>query len=150
MPLLNYTTTVAVSRTLTEITKRLVHVGARGIAHEYDANGRLVGLEFAVQVRSEMLSYRLPCRTDAVRDVLKRQRVAARYLTPDHVERVAWRILGDWIAAQAAIIETEMVTLPQIMLPYMRTADGSTVFERYEINRALPAASDTTEGTTNA
>jgi hypothetical protein len=70
--------------------------------------------------------------------VLKRQRVASRYLTPDHVERVAWRILGDWIAAQAAIIETEMVTLPQVMLPYMRTDDGSTVFERYETTRALP------------
>jgi len=138
MPLLNYTTTVAVAKTLAEITKRLVLVGARGIAQEYDG-GRLVGLEFAIQVGPEIVSYRLPCRTTAVRDVLKRQRVAARYLTPDHVERVAWRILGDWIAAQVAIIETEMVTLPQVMLPYMRTEDGSTVFERYQTTRALPA-----------
>lgn len=138
MALLNYTTTVAVPKTLAEITKRLVAVGARGIAQEYDG-GRLVGLEFAIKIGPEILSYRLPCRTAAVRDVLKRQRVAPRYLTADHVERVAWRILGDWIAAQAAIIETEMVTLPQVMLPYMRTGDGLTVFERYETTRALPA-----------
>lgn len=139
MPLLNYRTIVPVGRTISEITTRLVKAGARGVATEYDPNGRLVGIEFAIPFGSETLRYRLPCRLAAVREVLKRQRVAATYLKPDHVERVAWRILGDWIAAQLAIIETEMVTLPQVMLPYMRTETGETVFERFETTRALPA-----------
>jgi YD repeat-containing protein len=139
MALMNYTTKVPVSRTLQEITTKLVKAGARGVATEYDAQGRLVGIDFAVQVGGETLHYALPCRVAAVREVLKRQRVEARYLAPEHVERVAWRILGDWVAAQLAIIETEMVSLPQIMLPYLRTETGETLFERFETTRALPA-----------
>jgi YD repeat-containing protein len=139
MALMNYTTKVPVGRTLQEITTKLVKAGARGVATEYDGHGRLVGIEFAIRHGNETLSYTLPCRVAAVREVLKRQRVEARYLTAEHMERVAWRILGDWVAAQLAIIETEMVSLPQIMLPYLRTEDGSTVFERFETTRALPA-----------
>lgn len=139
MPLLNYTTKVAVGRTLQEITTKLVKAGARGVATEFDTHGRLVGVDFAIPVGGDTLHYTLPCRAAAVREVLKRQRVEARYLTAEHVERGAWRILGDWVAAQLAIIETEMVSLPQVMLPYMRTEDGSTVFERFETTRALPA-----------
>lgn len=138
MPLLNYTTSVAVGRTVGEITKRLVKAGARGIAQEFDSTGRLVGLEFAIQFGPEMLRYALPCRVDAVAEVLTKQRVEKRYLTREHAERVAWRILGDWVAAQLAIIETGMVTVQQVMLPYMRTEDGRTVFERFEIQRQLP------------
>lgn len=143
MPLLNYRTIVPVNRTVAEITSKLVKAGARGVATEYDGQGRLVGIEFAVPFGSETLRYALPCRVAAVREVLKRQRVAATYLKSDHVERVAWRILGDWVAAQLAIIETEMVSLPQVMLPYMRTEDGSTVYERFETTRALPAGTKT-------
>lgn len=138
MPLLNYTTSVAVNRTVAEITKRLVKAGARGIAQEFDGTGRLIGLDFAIQFGPEMLRYALPCRIDAVAEVLRKQRVEKRYLTREHAERVAWRILGDWVAAQLAIIETGMVTIQQVMLPYMRTDDGSTVFERFEVQRQLP------------
>lgn len=139
MPLLNYTTKVPVSRTITEITAKLAKAGACGVAQEFDGHGRAIGLEFAIRVGPEMRSYVLPCRVAAVREVLNQQRVARSFLEPAHVERVAWRILGDWVAAQLAIIETQMVTLPQVMLPYMRTDDGSTVFERFEATRALPA-----------
>jgi hypothetical protein len=141
MPLKDYTTTVAVSKTLTEISKHLVRVGARGVSQEYDSRGHLIGLGFAIQLGPEILHYQLPVRTGAVHDVLKRQRVGTRYLTPEHVERVAWRILGDWMAAQAAIIETEMVTLPQIMLPYQMVEPGTTIYDKWEIqhNKILEA-----------
>src|SRR3979490_2995846 len=107
VPLLNYRTVVPVEKTVSEITTRLVKAGARGIATEYDSRGRLVAIEFAVPFGTETLRYTLPCRVDAVREVLKRQRVSATYLKSEHVERVAWRILGDWAAAQPAIMQTE-------------------------------------------
>jgi len=71
---------------------------------------------------------------------LKREKVQARYATPEHAERVAWRIVKDWLEAQLAIIRTEMATLDQVMLPYMRADDGRTVYELYRDQAlALPA-----------
>jgi hypothetical protein len=139
MPLLNYTTGVAAGRTFGEITKDLVKAGARGIASEYDDAGRMTSMTFAIVLGGETLHYTLPVRIDAVRTVLRNQRVEKRYQTLEHAEKVAWRILRDWVRAQLAIIETEMVTLPQVMLPYLRTDTGQTVFERWQHNRALPA-----------
>ena len=44
--------------------------------------------------------------------------------------RVAWRITKDWIEAQMAIVETHMVTMPQVFLPYVVTDNQQTVYER--------------------
>lgn len=49
------------------------------------------------------------------------------------------RLYADLVAAQLAIIETQMVTFDQVMLPYLRTDDGTTMFERYVAQRALTA-----------
>ncbi len=43
--------------------------------------------------------------------------------------RVGWRILKDWVRAQMAILETEMVEIEQIFLPYMEAKDGRTLYE---------------------
>ena len=37
--------------------------------------------------------------------------------------RVAWRILKDWIEAQLALLDTGMVELEEIFLPYMLQGD---------------------------
>jgi len=137
MPLKDYTTGVSSHRTVGEITELLVKAGARGVAQEFDTDGRIVGLEFAVVLNGEALRYTLPVRASAVQGVLARQRVDRKYQTDEHAERVAWRIMRDWVAAQLAIIETQMVTFDQVMLPYLRTDD--TMFERYVAQRALSA-----------
>ena len=52
---------------------------------------------------------------------------------------MGWRIVRDWLEAQMAVIQTEMVSLDQIMLPYMRGAEGKTFYELYvEDQKALP------------
>ena len=43
---------------------------------------------------------------------------AARML---QANRTAWRIIKEWILAQMALIETEMVTVEEVCLPYMLT-----------------------------
>lgn len=122
MPLKDYTTTVSVHKTIGEITELLVKAGARGVAQEYEG-GHVKALTFAIQAGRATLTYILPINPDRVGLVMKRQRVKGEFLKPDQYERVAWRIVRDWIAAQLAIIETEMVSLPQVMLPYLR-GDG--------------------------
>jgi len=52
-------------------------------------------------------------------------------------ERVAWRIVKDWVEAQLAILESEMVHLDEIFLPYMVNNNGQTVFEIYRNNQLM-------------
>lgn len=140
MALLNYTTTVPASRTIGEVQGLLVQAGARRIMTEYDGVGNAVGMAFEVLTAYGPRSFMLPVQADRVGSVLKREKVAPRYRTPEHAERVAWRILKDWLEAQLALIRVEMATIDQVMLPYMADDDGRTLYEAYRDRQlALPA-----------
>ena len=148
MPLLNYTTSVPVTRTIGHIQATLVQAGARQISTEYNDVGTPVGMNFTVLTAFGPRHFTLPVNADAVYAVLQQQKVERRYQTPEHSERVAWRILKDWTEAQLAIIQTNMVTLDQVMLPYMIGDNGQTVYELYRDQQlALPASSDYSEQT---
>lgn len=140
MALLNYTTTVAADRTATQITAKLAGAGATQILTDYAA-GRPTGIWFALDTIGGRREYRLPVDVAACEKVLRRQRdVPARYATTAQAERVAWRILKDWIEAQLAIIETQMVAVDQVFLPYMLIGQ-STVYALYRDQQlALDAA----------
>lgn len=115
MPLLNYTTTVPVIRTIGTIQSLLVQAGARQIVTDYDHVGNPTGLRFMVSTAFGPRGFVLPVKTDAVHTVLSRDRqVERRFKSPEQAERVAWRIVKDWMEAQLAIIKTQMVTLDQV------------------------------------
>lgn len=133
MALLNYTTSIAVTKTIGEVQGLLVQAGARSIGTTYDKIGRSTGISFAVQTGYGVRSFSLPVNARRVEAVLSRQKVAPKFKTPEQAERVAWRIVKDWLEAQLAIIETDMVTLDQVMLPYMQEdASGRTIYELYQ------------------
>lgn len=136
-PLLNYTTSVPVARSVTEVTQRLVSAGAGQITTDYNRAGQAVGITFRTETPHGPRTFSIPVNADRVRAVLELEGVEGRYRTPEHSARVAWRIVKDWIEAQLAIIRSEMVTLDQVMLPYMQSTDGRTVYELYREN--LPA-----------
>jgi hypothetical protein len=138
MPILNYTTEIDPSKTAGEITKVLVKLGAENIGMSY-SGGRITGMAFSVRRGPDTYAFQLPVRAHAVQAVLAKQGLPPSKRTLVQAERVAWRIVKSWVEAQAAIIETEMVKLEQVMLPYMVTDDGGTVFDRWEIHNQLPA-----------
>lgn len=132
MPLLNYRTTVPVSRTIGEIHQILVKAGAKQIASEYGDDGTPVGVAFATLTPMGLRSFRLPVEASKVLAVLRRDsRVASTAKTPAHADRVAWRIIKDWLEAQLALLETEMVALDQVMLPYMVNEVGRSIYDLY-------------------
>ena len=56
-------------------------------------------------------------------------------------KRVAWRIVKDWVEAQMALLDTTMMSLDQIFLPYMLLTPEQTVYERVKgLQFALPPA----------
>lgn len=132
MPILNYTTKVDVYTTIGQIQGILVKHGARKIMQDYDDAGHIVALSFLVDTPTGLRGIRLPANTEAVQKVLAKQKVKC---DQPQAERVAWRIVKDWVEAQMAILESEMVQLDQIFLPYMVNNNGQTVFEVYRANQ---------------
>lgn len=131
MPILNYTTKIDPAKTSGEVQTLLAKAGAVGVATQFE-RGEPVGLAFTVMTQFGLREFALPINWQAVQAVLRKQKVQASFQTPEHSRRVAWRIVKDWVEAQLAIIQTETVTLDQVMLPYMRTGeDGQTLFEQY-------------------
>jgi hypothetical protein len=137
MPLLNYTTSIAPQKTVMEIQALLAKAGASAILANYDPEGNIVALSFRLRAEGQDISFKLPTAWQPVLDTLKRQNVARSLQTPEQALRVAWRITKDWVAAQLAIIETQMVTTAQVFLPYAVTKDGSTVYEYIANNTGL-------------
>lgn len=144
MPILNYTTSVPALRSLGQIQETLAKHGANTIAARYDA-GRPIGVSFRLMTPYGWRDYSLPVNTDAVWKVLGGQRVAPRLRSKDQAERVAWRIAKDWLEAQLAIVESQMVAFDQVMLPYMHLDGEHTVYQAY-VDRESALALTTGEG----
>ena len=133
MPIKNYTTTVPAAQSVAEIVGALAAHGATRIQSDYDA-GRPVSIAFVIDTPAGLRAFRLPSSADRVKAVMLRQKVK----TDDaKAERVAWRILRDWVLSQMAILETEMVTMDEVMLPYMVDDMGRTVYELYQSRQLL-------------
>ena len=123
----NYTTTVTVQRSLAEIIEMLAAHGSRKVLIEHGPKGEPMALAFTVKDTA----FRLPIYPIAVQQTLERDGAPPRYRTLDHANNVAWRVVRDWLRAQLALIESGMVALDEIMLPYALTAGGMTALERY-------------------
>ena len=134
MPLLNYTTKIDIYTTIGAIQGMLVKHGAKKILQDYDDSGRIVAISFVINTPTGIRGIRLPANTNAVMEVLTRQKVKCDYA---QAERVAWRIVKDWVEAQMAILESEMVMMDQIFLPYMVNNQGETLYELYQKNQLM-------------
>jgi hypothetical protein len=138
----NYTTTVTALKSIGEIQGILVAHGAQHILIDYD-HGEPVGLAFIVPTAFGEIPFRLPANIEKVEAVLFKQLASStrrqwdiqyqqekKAKIKEQAGRVAWRILKDWIRAQMAILETEMVTIDQVFLPYMQVGkDRKTLYE---------------------
>jgi len=132
-----YTTTIDDHKTVAEIEKELAKAGASRIMKEMGQGGHVKSLSFTIKTEKDgqEIPFHLPMDVDRVmslvqkhsRDIEKRKALAYR---------VGWRIILYWVKAQCAIIETRMVTLEQVFLPYIQLdGKGGTLFDKYKLNR---------------
>ncbi|MBA7506575.1 hypothetical protein ES706_05267 [subsurface metagenome] len=132
-PLLDYTTKVPVSRTIAQIQAKLVEHGARAVLMEYGDAGRIKALAFNIKMPNGELPIRLPIDAGATLRVLQRQynnrEIPGQYAKDEHAYRVAWRNIFHWVSAQMALLETEMVKMEEIFLPYVITPGGQTIYQ---------------------
>ena len=122
MALLNYTTTVEAYKTVSEIEQMLVKHGAKSIMKQFD-DGMITSLSFLINTGVNDIPIKLPIRVDDVLQVLIEQKKmhpkAGIKATKDQANRVAWRILKDWIEVQMALLDIGMVQFEEIFLSYI-------------------------------
>lgn len=133
MPIANYTTKVPVSRSVMLIQEILSANGAMAIMMDYEA-GDPCAVTFRIDKGDHQLGFRLPCDWKKTLAVLNRSKIPSFFKRNDQAKRVAWRCVHDWIRAQLALVEIGAVELDQVMLPYLITNNGLTLYERISSN----------------
>lgn len=124
----NSQTRVAAERTIAEVQALLFAHGAAQVMVSAEA-GVPCGVSFRLPGGA---AYHLPVRAEQLARRLDDSGARNRLPTKDrdaYVRAVAWRTIKDWLAAQLDLIETGMVTLDEVMLPYrLLGASGTTVY----------------------
>ncbi len=134
MPIKDYTTKTPASQSIQEIQNELLEHGATGFMMQYEkGTGRIQALRFVLDIDGNQVPFQMPVDWRAFQRVLKGQNVS-RWDDEDYCYRVAWRNIFHWIESQMALLETQMVSLPQIFLPYFVHKGGQTHFEKFVQN----------------
>ena len=135
MPIKNYSTGINFMKSIGEIQGCLVAHGAKAIMINYDQ--RIPeSLSFMVETSQRVLAFKLPANISGVLKAMEKQRLSARFTNKDHAARVGWRIVKDWVIAQMAILEAEMVSIDEIFLPYLLTDGNKTLYD-YMLDRGF-------------
>lgn len=130
MSLLNYSTKIPAEQTIAEMQQMLTKHGVSAMMTEYD--GRNVSsVSFRIEMNGQPVGFRLPCNWRAVREIFKQDPKIrnTQKNSDEQAIRTAWRIIHAWVKAQLALVEVNMVTIPQVFLPYAIMKDGRTLSE---------------------
>lgn len=134
MAILNYSTSIEAEQTIGEIQRMLSRYNVAAMMTEYDGH-QVSAVSFKLNINGEPMSFKLPCNWRSVATILKEQQ-RQRNKHGDGVDaqavRVAWRVMKDWIEAQLALVEINMVTIPQVFLPWAIMPDGRTLAEHID------------------
>ena len=138
MAILNYTTTIESYKTVSEIENILVKHKATSIMKNYSGEA-IASLSFLVDVGYNQIPIKMPAKVDECLKVLQNEKKKNSKVkaTREQAERVAWRILKDWVEAQMALLDINMVKMEEVFMPYIVDKTGQTLFEKLEEQRFL-------------
>lgn len=143
---INFTTIIPKEKTLMEIEQMLALFGASAIMKEYLSDGTCSSLSFKLGDKG----YKLPANVQGVNIVLTQGKKIQRNRTnnlkhkDEQAERVAWRIVKDWLHAQLSIIASGQAEPEQVMLPYLFNGK-ETMWERYKAGKLKNAIEGNSE-----
>ena len=127
----NYTSQVPAAKTINEIIELLVSHGAMKVQQDYEDH-EPTAISWSALTNHGPVAFTLPVDVKRCYELMRRQKLLPRGedAAMAQARRTAWRTVKDWIAAQMALLQTDMVTLEQLMLPYAVDSDGVTLYER--------------------
>ena len=131
------TTTIDPNRTAGQIQDVLRRHGAHGVLTEYEG-GEVSAVSFTIRVNQDQeVPFRLPCRWKQICQLLRSRRKGVRknLVLEAQAKRIAWRQILRWVEAQMAFIETGMVKMEEVFMPYIQLGIDKTLFDRLEEQR---------------
>jgi hypothetical protein len=146
---------VAGEKTASEIEWMLQEAGVVGVAKPFD-QGKMTAIYFRVETPAGVLPFQLPINVNAVYQLLvTKKKSLPRYRYREiprdvqvrlhaQAERTAWRIIHWWVKSQLELIQTQMVCIEEVFLPYMLVAKDTTFFGKLQAGgfKALAALND--------
>jgi hypothetical protein len=92
-----------------------------------------------VEISGNGVPFVLPCRWEAVHTTLvnRMRRLPRQSRKEEYVlqaKRVAWRQILRWVQAQLALVETDMVRIEEVFMPYLLNKKGQTLYEAIAVN----------------
>lgn len=147
----NYTSNS--KQTFDVIQKCLAMHGAKQVMFEYGQDGRVLSLNFALDIGGRLCGFTLPARVEKVEAIFlanKKPRFDWQKPEPlkqdekDQAYRTAWANIRDWITAQMALVETEQAKVEEVFLPYLIIGENKkTLYEGMASNNMqLPSPKD--------
>lgn len=136
-------TDVAAEKTASQIEDMLGKHGAKSTMKEFDDRGRPCALAFQMQTPEGLLPFKLPINIDPVYQLLIAKKSydvdeALKARVYAQAERTAWRIVRAWVHAQLTLIQTRMVTVVEVFMPYMLLDGDETAYQRL-VRGGMPA-----------
>ena len=151
MPILNYTTSISVVRTASEIQEILSRAGTKTVMIEYGLDRSPIAVYFEIDINNRRVSFRLPSQWQGVHRTLQKSSAERRYKTEEQARKVAWRIIKDWTEAQVAIIEAGAADISEVFLPYMiNPTSNQTLYEEFKSGNFLLGSGDVVDGEVQA
>lgn len=138
MAILNYTTKINSAKTIAEIQSILGSKGATHVSVEY-ANGRATAVLFGLKVGIGNVNFKLPCNVQGVSDALRLDKRPTIARDREQCERIAWRIVKDWVEAQMALVEAGQAEIAEVFFPYVIQSNDQTMFQAFK-SQALQLA----------
>jgi hypothetical protein len=135
MNIKNYTSEVPADRSITEIERVLITLGARNIMKEYDGFGKVSSIAFSIPKEDVIVPIKLPAKTEAIKNLfLKEYKTApskdAIEKTTKQAERTAWKNIHEWVQLQATMIKLEQVEFMEVFMPYIYSLEkGKTAYQ---------------------
>ena len=136
MPIKNYTTEIPAVQTVGEIQGLLAAHGARKVMMDYSDSGKVEAVTFGLMLNGTMSGFKIDAKPEGVIRVMKKDGTKC---DEKQAERIAWRNVKDWIAAQLALVETEQAAMEQVFLPYLLDQENRTLYQRIAESNFAPS-----------
>lgn len=136
MKLKNYTSEVPAWKSVGQVEKDLVAIGATNINKEYK-DGKLVGIKFIILINGNSTAFSIPAKVDRIFDVLmaqvKRPIKGTKEKNEKQAERTAWKTISEWVKIQCDMILLEQAEPLQLFLPYFYDPkSNTTLYDRVQ------------------
>lgn len=96
---------------------------------DYAENGRVTAVTFALDCCGSLHGFLAGSTTRMASSVMAKERTKC---DDEQAERIAWRNLKDWIAAQVALVETEQATMDELFFPKLVDRNEKTLYEVFQ------------------